>query len=219
MMIVEFCGNPGCGKSTVCRLVLEKLRERGIAAFDYNERKERSKLANLRWLLSPGRPAAAAALWRFGAGSGVNKRTFVYSVKCAVVLEQLKRWRDDPGCQAVLFDEGLIQYVTTLSHAARLGDLGEDVTKLLRELYGRADVYVADCVLDTAENARRLNQRNTAGDRFVSDDFGEQSARLALKRANIDAVLEQVRPVNLLRVSTEDSRQAADAVLSGLRLP
>ncbi len=219
MMIVEFCGNPGCGKSTVCRLVLEKLRERGIAAFDYNERKERSKLANLRYLLSPGRPAAAAALWRFGAGSGVNKRTFVYSIKCAVVLEQLKRWRDDPACQAVLFDEGLIQYITTLSHGTVLGELDKDVTRLLRDFYGSAEVYVVDCVLDTAENARRLNERNTAGDRFVSDDFWAQSARLALKRANIDAVLEQARPANLLRVSTEDSRQAADTVLSGLRLP
>ena len=218
MMIVEFCGNPGCGKSTVCRHTLELLRERGIAAFDYNERKERSKLANLRWLLSPGRPAAAAALWRFGAKSGVNKRTFVYSIKCAVVLEQLKRWRDDPGCQAVLFDEGLIQYVTTLSHAVKLGDLGEDVTKLLREFYGSTDVYVADCVLDMKENAARLNKRGTAGDRFVSDDFEKQSAMLTLKRANIDAVLEQVRPVNLLRVSTEDSRKAAETVLSGLKL-
>ena len=218
MMIVEFCGNPGCGKTTVCGRTLELLRERGIAAFDYNERKERSKLNNLRYLLSPGRIGAAAALWRFGAKSGVNKRTFVYSVKCAVVLEQLKRWRDDSGCEAVLFDEGLIQYITTLSHAAKIGALGERITGLLREFYGSTDVDVVDCVLDVAENARRLNKRNTAGDRFVSDDFAEQSARLALKRANIDAVLEQVRPVNLLRVTVNDARQAAAAVISGLRL-
>ena len=218
MTIVEFCGNPGCGKSTVCRLLLRKLRERGIAAFDYNERKEKSKLNNVRYLLSPGRLKTAAALWRFGAGSGVTKRTFIYSVKCAVVLEQLRRWEEDAGCEAVLFDEGLIQYVTTLSHAAAVGELGEDVKKTLREFYQRAGVYVVDCVLNTEENARRLNARNTEGDRFVTDDPAEQSARLALKRANIDAVLEQVRPANLLRVSTADSEQAAEEILGRLGL-
>ena len=218
MMIVEFCGNPGCGKSTVCRLVLQKLRDRGLAACDYNERKERRKLRNLRYLLSPGRVKTAAALWRFGAGSGVDKRTFVYSVKCAVVLEQLQRWEADPGCGAVLFDEGLIQYVTTLFHGSRIGRLGEHVLSVLREFYGRENVYVVDCALDAEENAVRLNRRNVAGDRFVTDDSAEQHARLALKRANIDAVLDQVRPANLIRVSSADSEQAAEAVLRGLDL-
>lgn len=217
-MIVEFCGNPGCGKTTVCRGLLQKLRERGIAAFDYNERKEKSKLNNVRYLLSPGRMKTAAALWRFGAKNGVTKRTFVYSVKCAVVLEQLRRWEEDPGCEAVLFDEGLIQYVTTLSHASALGALGEDVLSPLREFYRQADVHVIDCVLDTQENARRLNKRNIAGDRFVTDDFAEQSARLSLKRANIDAVLEQVCPANLIRVSTADSEQAVKEALGSLSL-
>ena len=218
MRVIEFCGSPGCGKSTVCGMVLRDLRDRGIAAFDYNERKERSALGNLRWLLAPGGVRTASALWRFGAKSAVNKRTFVYSVKCAVVLAQLRRWGGDPACEAVLFDEGLIQYLTTLSHGRELGTLSEDILAPLRALYHSADVTVIDCVLDMEENAERLNRRNEAGDRFVTGDPAEQRALLSRKRANIDAALEQVRPVKLLRVSTADSRQAADEVLSALDL-
>ena len=39
MRVIEFCGTPGCGKTTLCDQLLDELKAKGFTANNYNELK------------------------------------------------------------------------------------------------------------------------------------------------------------------------------------
>ena len=213
MKILEFCGNPGCGKSTVGALLLEELLKDGSTAFDYNQIKEKSKIRNLRYILSAQSLKMICSLLRFGSLSHISKKTLVYSVKIAVIVEQIKRWSQKGDIEYLLFDEGIIQYLTTLFHNKRITSEISIPEKCLGPFYGSYDITIINCSVDINENIRRLNNRNRSNDRFVMGDANAQKAALELKQYNIDTILSGIDPEHVIRIDTADSHAAVSSII------
>lgn len=218
MKIIELCGNPGCGKTTLCGLLADRLREQGLRVFQYNEVKETKMVRNLKYFRSGECRRTAGVLFRYGSRIHLNKRTFLYSVKCAVILEQLRRWKQRQKADYILFDEGILQYMTTLSHGVRMDAGADKALALLSAYYSDPDYYVMNCRVSDAENVRRLRARNRQGDRFLMEDETSQLQALSLKQENIDKVIDGVSPLHLCQVDTGDKEKALEVMLGEIGL-
>ncbi len=206
MKVIELCGNPGCGKSVLTGNLIRALRERGLHAEDYNDVKPGRYWKNLRYLFSWRTIAAAASLFAFGKNVPFRRR-LVYSVKCAVIPKQLACWEKAKRTDFVIFDEGIIQYVSTLSHGICLS--GSDLRSLafLQQIYRDARYAVVDCILPISQNIERIRGRARKGDRFVSEDDDEQKRLLTRKRENLTTILQWLCPVCLYTVPMIDGKE------------
>ncbi len=87
----------------------------------------------------------------------------------------------------VLFDEGCIQFFSSLEAEEEEAEKGKEV--LNTEVY-QHETIVFDCDIDTAENIRRLKTRNKNGDRFLSSDNDLMIQKLTRKRQLISRALD-----------------------------
>ena len=216
MKIIEFCGNPGSGKTVLCKQVLERLRSEGKNAYDYNELKEKNIFRNVRFIFFHRVFKVALYLFFFGIRFHINKRALIYSVKCGVIIEQVHRWEMDINIDYVLFDEGIIQYITTLAHGFLIDESVKTALTLLDDFYLNKDIYVLNCIVRDDVNVERLRNRNRPKDRFVKYFDDELLNSLSIKRKNIDFVLSILKPRRVFNVNTEDKLAATSLILRNI---
>lgn len=203
MKVIEFCGNPGCGKTTIANDLVSELLKNDYKAFAYNQIKPK-KYLYFRNILHFGSVKNIMKLFLFGEKADLKKRV-LYSVKIIAVLDQLEKWERGGRVDFVIFEEGIIQYLSTLSHENLIKERDLRFPECLKALYQNNDTLVVDCRLDLSENIKRIQARNRAGDRFLSEEDEKQKNLLCLKRQNLDRLVKYFEPVGLLRINTEDS--------------
>lgn len=202
MRVIEFCGTPGCGKTTLCKELIKEFKNKGFAAFDYNELKTGKFKAVCHYFFKKGFLGTAFKLFFYNGF--INRDRLVYGIKIAVVNAQIKDWSSEGKCDYLFFDEGILQYITTLSHGKEVSNL-EKLPVTLKALYSNADTYVVHCNLDVETNITRLSKRGNEGDRYVIDDKEKQLKALQLKADNISKVVEFFAPANKLETDVADS--------------
>ena len=199
MRIIEFCGTPGCGKTTLCDQLLDELKAKGFTANNYNELKGSISKGFFRYLFKKG---FFGSFMRLMTVMGFpNRDRIIYGMKIAVVRCQIDEWSKNGKTDYLLFDEGILQYITSLSHGKPIANL-EKLPKVLKPIYESADTYIIDSQVDIDTNIERLKKRANQGDRFLAGDTEEQKATLELKFKNIQAVLAHFAPSKLLQIDT-----------------
>ena len=133
-----------------------------------------------------------------------NRDRIVYGIKIAVVRCQIDEWSKSGKTDYLLFDEGILQYITTLSHGKAIADL-EKLPKVLKPIYESTDTYVISCSVDIDTNIERLKKRGNKGDRYLIGEAEQQKANLELKDKNIQAVIAYFAPANLIKIDTASS--------------
>ena len=165
MRIYELYGCPGAGKSTVAARTAERLRAEGIPFADYEAvyfGGNHGKAARLRRaagaLLPPSRWRLNRQIFRTGQALGSVRK---YCVSLAVLCARLER-AQRKGCRLAVMEEGVVQFLTSLSHDRTFTDL-EVLGALIREIQRTGlEIRPVACRLDIEENLRRLRDR---GDR------------------------------------------------------
>lgn len=215
MTIIEFSGTPGCGKSTLCARLLEKLVEdEKCCAFDYNEIKNKNKIYNLKYVLMKKNLKLIYSILKYGLKNNKNHRTIIYSIKCAVIIDQIRQWSEEKNIDYLLFDEGILQYITTLSHGIKIDYSIDLINDVLCEFYANKNVFVINCRLNINENMRRLKLRNRENDRFLIKNDLELQDALALKKYNIEKVVADLSPINQMNINAEDTDIALEMIIN-----
>ncbi len=213
MKVIELCGNPGCGKTTIGKEVLNCLRKQGYNAYDYNEIKEKKSLKNIRYLYGVNSWILLSRLIKFGLKNGLNKKLLIYSIKITLLINYIKDNLNNKKIDYLLFDEGIIQYITTLSHNRTIGEEINPLSKMIRDNYNNNDYYVFSCILDIEENVKRINTRNRQGDRFVVDNIMKQKELLIKKNNNINFVLTKIKPKKMYCLNSNDLYNAKNYII------
>ena len=209
MRVLEFCGTPGCGKTTLSNQLQSELIAKGYDAKNYNELKGSKVKELFHFMFKKGFISTCCNLMT--VMGMVNRDRFVYGIKIAIVCYQINEWSQAGKADYLLFDEGIIQYITTLSHGKAISKL-DKLPSRLKPLYEECDTFVVDCKVDIVTNITRLTQRGNVKDRFVIDDEDKQKEALKLKENNIQAVISYFAPSNLVQIDTANESALNDVI-------
>ena len=196
MIIVEFCGTPGCGKSTLCAMLKRELLTRGYSVENLQEvyeprtfqgkiERRINKLKYQYAFFNYKRRKMLSYMASKDDASGYWRQR---------ILEAAYRIRqaEKKGIQIGLFDEGIIQFITSMYHERefdnKVDKLIEDIDK---NIYGDR-VILVNCILDMDENYRRLKTRGRAGDRFLVGNDIDNKEALKAKKKKIDYIFEHM---------------------------
>lgn len=205
-VVIELCGLPGAGKSTLCRAVGDELAGRGV---EVEQRglpggragRRRRLLAKTSGLLATlaRRPSGLARVGRVAWSSGLRGRELVARTVNVVVFGGRAQAR--PGT-VVLFDQAVVQELVAVGVTA-------DAATFARRL-SAADWPVADVLVvvevDVETAVGRLTGRRTGESRLEHLRVEQRRAALDQARATLDRVVGEARArgAQVWRVSTED---------------
>lgn len=198
MLIIEFCGTPGCGKTTLCDAVEQELQASGYPVKNLQKRKLPVTYAD----------KIGGMLERFCFRHAFYNRRLkkvLRSIRPYLAEDSRINWTERileasyrikkaerEGMRVGLFDEGCLQFITSVFHGKTVTqEVQSLITVLLEEVY-KNRTLIFDCQIDAAENYCRLVRRNRADDRFLAGDKEESLRLLKQKRDNINLVLEMV---------------------------
>lgn len=213
MILIEFCGTPGCGKTTLCDAVEEELLEKGY------------KVRNLQKKSFPAtiKDKIQVVINRFCFRYYLPNRKLKKAlevIKPYLAQDSLINWVDriletfyrikkaeKAGVEIGVLDEGCLQFITSVFHGKTVSqDVQTLIDVLVEELYKNRSV-VFDCKIDSEENYERLVERNKPDDRFLAGTKEESICMLKQKRQNIEIVYEMVK------------KQHADMLIEGNVFP
>lgn len=211
MLIVEFCGTPGCGKTTLCDEIEQELQLLGYKVKNLQKRKYPVSFAD----------KVAVAVERFcfrHAPCNRELKKALQVLRPYIDESSLINWPDrileaslrianaeKAGVQIGLFDEGCLQFITSVFHGKTVTEDVQSLIDVLIEKIYKERTIVFDCQMDETENYQRLAQRNKSDDRFLIGGKEISLRLLKNKRKNIDAVLGMVaRTSNKLLACSSD---------------
>ena len=224
MVIIEFCGTPGSGKTTICDEVERLLSEKGYRVRNLQKRmypanyldklmvrikrylfcsySKNKRLKQALEYLTPYLPKDSLINW--------PERILESFYR----MEKARR----AGIQVGLFDEGCIQFITSVFHdKAVVSDIEPFVAVLKEEMY-RYDTLLVDCLIDEEENYQRLAERDKPDDRFLKAGEAGCKQLLERKRKNIEIVLNMIKLQRIMTMETSEieTEEAAEAVVNNL---
>lgn len=222
MILIEFCGTPGCGKTTICDRIEEELQQLGIPVRNLQKRgfpatyrdKLRVKIERFRYRnYIPNRrlKRALEVLLHY-----YDKSSLIHWPNR--ILESFYRARkaEKSGTEVGLFDEGCIQFITSVFHEKEIPDeIQSVVTTITEELY-RDRTFFFDCYLELTQNYERLEGRNKPDDRFLAGNREENLALLKTKRARIDTVIGMLDQM-VVRIEAGDTEMAVQEILDVIK--
>lgn len=219
MVIIEFCGTPGSGKTTICDRIEEELQQRGICVRNLQKRS----------FPATYRDKLRVVIERFRFRNYVPNRRLKKALRTLLlyfdknslihwpnrILESFYRTKkaEKHGIEVGLFDEGCMQFITSVFHEKEIPDeIQSVVDSLCKELY-REEAVFFDCHIGLAENYERLEERGKPDDRFLAGSREENLALLKTKRECIDTILGMLNGQTIMRVDGTDTEQAVNEIL------
>lgn len=210
MILVEFTGLPGCGKTTLCDKLEEELANRDIRVCNLQKEKEiKNIFGRLSYSLYIRKVKKAecnnvlnAEIRRMNNLLGI-KETDHWEEK---ILEANYRCieAEKKGEQVALFDEGCIQYIVSLLADADVDERQYNIIKEIEKtIYGSRTIII-NCALDEETSLDRINSRGRWCCGVHDTDREGGLAILRHRRSNIDLIMEKLEKVKILTVSTKD---------------
>ena len=208
MKIIEFCGCPGCGKSTVCDALEKELTQAGYRVINLQKRKKCDTIGK-----KIDKIIRTFQYRHYGANR--NLKHILYSIskdhKWADRILEAKWLISRHGdYDYVLFDEGGIQFVSSLTEDSE--ESLERVQKVMNSNFYVVPTILFQCHLSQDENIKRLLGRNKAGDRFVTKDESEMRKCLEAKEWLLNSVCtydwEKLRTIEVDTWNMENALEA-----------
>ena len=216
MMIVEFAGLPGGGKTTVCSLVLDKLKAAGISAANIHKSEKnlstlQRKLYSFRSVHAPFlrdlRKEVVKYCSRYN-GENNAQRPGNFMLKAVYKLRQ----PEIRALDCVVMDEGPTQYLTAIPHKSPLaGDADALVRKLNEEFYSEP-VLLFEIQSGVDAAMERIRARGHSQDRFYSEDEGELRDMLLAKGKNLDNAMSRLNYAKHYVINNDNAERAAEEV-------
>lgn len=191
-MIIELCGLPGCGKSTLSKELLRIWRGEAEGETVYDREDVLKKNLALRAMdrvlfdkWSGGqRKELIKIIYKNAKHDSDWERRYVH--RLLELTEGIRR-----KCNENIFlDEGLIQYITSLSYVNPLMP-GDELECLIERVFpDNIDYYVVNCEIPVEIAMKRVKQRNRKNDRYNVDIADMQKELMNVKKENICVLLE-----------------------------
>ena len=220
MIVIEFAGNPGTGKSTICSRVLEKFRAEGADAESiFRNELEFSAIKRKMFAMSYRSASCNKELKKKAKEflkdypGALPRRWSLEILKTCYKLDRIGGAKD----KMVFMEEGPTQFLTSIVH---MSELGENATDLIREINRtiyNSDVLLFDIVVSEEETVKRIRERNRQTERFVSDDADEVGKMLSVKRRNLDAVEQQLSYKGFYQIENDDLETAVNEVYRAIQ--
>ena len=213
-LVIELCGLPGAGKTTVAGDLVSCLADQGVAARVVDRHLSADVSRPLRLsrkattlarvvAADPGREVAAARL--LGSGQSNRRDTIALPVQWWVAKDVLARSRLLTG--VAVAEEGLVQALWSAGLRARPGSLDELACLAQTASAAAADVVVhLDVPVQVA--LHRLRTRRSRHSRVQRLGEHEQAAALGLGDTLLRELLEQWRSRQLSQVLTVDGESS-----------
>lgn len=183
-LILEFVGLPGCGKTTISSLVIDRLREQGFRCEDRESLRE-------AWLARPsgaGRlhayvadPQLSLALFRYALAVGFPGRTRRNYIEHLLHIAAFLTQRLDTRTDIVVLDQSIVQTVWSLSIPGRppsTAQMERVLGTLLRPFAG--SIALGSLQIPVEQAAERVVGRSHGASRF--DGLGLTATRSMLER-------------------------------------
>lgn len=212
-MIVELCGLPGCGKTT---LVSEL--KKAYPNFEIYTRNEivgnnilfykvihRAIGITADKIYPAGYYEKAKACLDFLSEYDSRDKRFMYKM-----LEQDRALRLNKS-KNIILDEGLFQGITSLPYD-KIIDNRDTLDKALCKVFdGELDYKVVRCKLQTDIIIERIRKRNRQ-DRYSNPDDAVLKELLDVKEKNTDIVFEKMNDVNVMTATLDMGQDILDNI-------
>lgn len=227
-MIVEFCGIPGSGKTTISDQVLKTINEKENNRTFYPRNVILGK--NQFWGKVIHRlDRHFFRCYQFGKRKKIitlaekiakekNAKNQKYIYRLIELTEAIHRQQHEKN---MMLDEGIIQYLTSLSYDKEL-EMNEQMDELIQIVFPQIqDYYIIDCEISLEESINRLNKRNRKQkhDRYNIDDLQLQKKIMSVKQKNIRHLMNHpyVQKKRVLKIDmTENMDQNIEKICTFL---
>lgn len=196
MIIIEFCGAPGVGKTSQSKALLKYFTEKEYTAIDYMMwyfsdtsilgRVTRKMRNILKYFTREAFRIYVVCLKNRCLWDNPNKKYWIARIlEAYLCIRSCKRKNFD----ILIFDEGVIQYITSIFHEKNIKMDDLNSAKILLQNNICDEKLIINCLLDFEENVNRLIERHRSGDRFIGENDSQIKRMLDLKIDNINKVL------------------------------
>ncbi len=211
MILVEFTGLPGCGKTTLCDKLEDELANRDIRVCNLQKEKEiKNIFGRLSYSLYIRKVKKAECNNVLNAE--IRKMNDLLGIKGTdhweeKILEANFRCieAEKKGEQVALFDEGCIQYIVSLLADADVDERQYNIIKEIEKTVYGSRTIIIDCILDEETSLDRINSRGRWCCGVHDTDREGGLAILRHRRSNIDNIIKKLENVKMIKVSTKDS--------------
>ena len=199
MLIVEFCGTPGCGKTTLCDEVEAELRAMGYKVKNLQKPKQDYTLV--------GRiKKVICKYWYRYIPLNHRLKKSLKKIEPFLAKDSQINWLDRmlessykvkkaeaPGIEIGLFDEGCLQFITSVFHEKEIAVDAQNVIDVLVDQVYQERTLIFNCQIDNEENYLRLVKRGRPDDRFLQGNKEDTLCLLMHKQYNIERVLDMLK--------------------------
>ena len=212
MKIIEFCGNPGVGKSTLITALTKEMRHRKKKTICYIP----GTKAGLDYRLLVSKLIYKYYENRFSRNNcfkvpykeyndSLSKYLDVDSARWAVLcllffIEQLT----DKNIEYLLADEGFINRTTSLMYDRNFNKEELDFfTSFFNScVYDKYDIHIAYCYVNQEQNVERIQKREKPC-LYKLDDEDEMRKKLYIRESNIKSLINSVKHKGVINIQTD----------------
>ncbi len=214
MYIIELCGLPGCGKTTLLQTVRRALIADGYTVENLQTlplkfgRIDRLKCKLAMMFDRDCRKLNASARKHYKGVTDQQKKYWIWRiVQTCYLVNQARRY----GLDIALYDEGCAQFLTSIVHEENIGEpeykFFQDVYSMI---YEKNNTLIIDCKISKEETMRRMKGRNRSGERFLLGTDEDIMKRLNTKKENIEKVVSFFPKEDVFKIDMESSNYLSD---------
>lgn len=218
MLVVEFIGCPGVGKSSVFNPVMDSVRSKGFSVENIHRSEMRVNKFYRKWITFESQISSKNS----GLKSAISSFTeCVDDPKSLVWTKDLLNasFKLNSGkinkLDYAFFEEGPTQYISSIAHQKNIKDMN---AKLLIDAVNES-IYSHDTIAfyveaDLEDIVSRLVKRGKTNDRYILNDADAMMEQLVVKKDNIEYLIERLNYKAIHRIKNDDLDQAINKAKS-----
>lgn len=200
MIVIEFCGLPGCGKSTISRKVFNFLRRENINVIEYRNPLNgcviRKTFQAVYYLIKSvmykrSRILVKKVLTMFTRLATMNGpkifKNFFYFYKIIIIYAAYLALEKKENVEVLLIDQGIAQYLVSVVFRQRYTN-AVFADFFMENVFADKKWNFVFCALDIEENLNRLKKRKNGKSRIEKCPVNEWKSELEQQSEDIEAV-------------------------------